>query len=222
VQNLKFGLDCGGAGVVRTVLPDRFNDIRRGVPLMSSSLLTSRLEELERAGLLTRDRLDGGRGHSYRLTAAGQALEPLVLGLGVWSRAWLRREVTAEEADPALLMWDMQRNLQLDRLPKNRLVTFFRFRDVPENKRAWWLVAEPTGTDLCLTDPGYGIDLRVDADPRSMAEVWVGKRELGAAMRARRISVRGPEHLVRSLPEWLGLNVFAYPDAEAEYARRRG
>jgi len=32
----------------------RFNDIQRGVPLMSSSLLTKRLRQLEQAGLLER------------------------------------------------------------------------------------------------------------------------------------------------------------------------
>jgi len=210
--------------VVRELLcgSRRFNDIRRGVPRMSTSLLTTRLGELERAGLLTRERPDGARGHTYRPTPAAHALEPLVFGLGIWSREWLQREITAEEADPALIMWDMQRNLRLDRLPQERLVTFFRFRDVPESRRTWWLVAEPTGTDLCLTDPGYGVDLRIDAEPVSMAEVWIGKRQLGSAMRSRDIRVRGPEHLVRSLPEWLGLNVFAYPDPEAEYAGRRG
>jgi len=125
----------------------RFNDIQRGVPLMSSSLLSRRLRDLERARLITRRPLVGQRGHEYRLTAAGEALGPLVLGLGVWSREWLQREVTEETADPALLMWDMQRNLLLDRLPQERLVVFFRFPGAPPKKRAWWLVAQRSGTD---------------------------------------------------------------------------
>ena len=209
--------------VVRELLAGstRFNDLRRGVPLMSSSLLSKRLGELERAGILTRSRLDAGRGHRYQLTPAGRALGPLVLGLGTWSRDWLQREITAEEADPALLMWDVQRNVRLDRLPAPRLVTFFRFRDAPEKKRAWWLVAEPTGTDLCLSDPGYGTDLHIDAEARAMAEVWIGRLDLGAAMRSGRVRVRGPQHLVRSVPDWLGLNVFAHPDPAAEFAARQ-
>jgi DNA-binding HxlR family transcriptional regulator len=100
----------------------RFNDIQRGVPLMSSSLLSRRLRELERASLITRRPRAGRPGFDYRLTPAGEALGPLVLELGVWSRQWLRREVTDDNADPALLMWDMQRNLLLDRLPQQRLV----------------------------------------------------------------------------------------------------
>jgi len=198
----------------------RFNELQRGVPRMSSSLLSKRLKEMERSGLITREPLRSERGNSYHLTPAGEALGPLVVGLGTWSREYLKREISAEEADPALLMWDMQRSLRLDRLPEERVVTFFRYRDAEEGKRAWWMVAEAGNADLCLTDPGFPIDLNVDAEAQAMAEVWVGKLELGAAMRARRLKVTGPEHLVRSLPEWLGFSSFAYEDPAAELASR--
>jgi DNA-binding HxlR family transcriptional regulator len=208
--------------VVRELLmgSTRFNDLQRGVPRMSSSLLSKRLRELERSGLIVREPLEGERGHSYRLTPAGEALGPLVVALGTWSRDHLKREIGAEEADPALLMWDMRRSVRLDRLPQERLVTFFRYRDAEEGKRAWWLVAQGDGADICFTDPGFSIDLNVDAEARAMAEVWIGKLELGAAMRARRVKVSGPDHLVRSMPDWLGLSSFAYPDPAAVLAER--
>lgn len=208
--------------VVRELLmgSTRFNDLQRGVPRMSSSLLSKRLRELERSGLIVREPLEGERGHSYRLTPAGEALGPLVVALGTWSRDHLKREISAEEADPALLMWDMRRSIQLDRLPQDRVVTFFRYRDAEEGKRAWWLVAQGDGADICFTDPGFSIDLNVDAEARAMAEVWIGKLELGAAMRSRRVRVSGPEHLVRSMPDWLGLSSFAYPDPAAVLAER--
>jgi DNA-binding HxlR family transcriptional regulator len=210
--------------VVRELLmgSTRFNEIQRGVPRMSSSLLSKRLRELERSGLITKDRLAGERGHAYRLTPAGEALGPLVVSLGTWSRDFLKREISAEEADPALLMWDMRRSLRLDRLPQDRLVTFFRYRDAEDGKRAWWLVAEDSGADICFTDPGFSIDLQVDAEARAMAEVWLGRLELGAAMRSKRVRVTGPEHLVRSLPDWLGLSSFAYPDPAVTLAERAG
>ena len=210
--------------VVRELLmgSTRFNDLQRGVPRMSSSLLSKRLRELERAGVIVRRPLEGERGHAYELTPAGEALGPLVVSLGTWSREHLKREITAEEADPALLMWDVRRSLRLDRLPEDRVVTFFRYRDAEDDRRAWWLVAEESGADLCFTDPGFSIDLQVDAEARAMAEVWVGKTNLGAAMRAKRIKVNGPEHLVRSLPDWLGFSTFAYPDPAAELAVRQG
>ncbi len=210
--------------VVRELLmgSTRFNDLQRGVPRMSSSLLSKRLRELERAGLITKQPLDGERGHAYELTPAGEALGPLVVSLGTWSRDWLKREVSAEEADPALLMWDLRRSLRLDRLPKDPVVVFFRYRDAEDGKRAWWLVAQESGADLCFSDPGFAIDLQVDAEARAMAEVWLGKLELGAAMRSRRVRISGPEHLVRSVPDWLGLSSFAYPDPAAVLAERSG
>ncbi|HEU5251867.1 MAG TPA: helix-turn-helix domain-containing protein [Solirubrobacterales bacterium] len=199
----------------------RFNELQRGVPRMSSSLLSKRLREMERSGLITREPLQGERGHAYRLTPAGEALGPLVVQLGNWSREWLKREISEEEADPALLMWDMRRSVKLDRLPGDQVVVFFRYRDAEEGKRAWWLVAEKANADLCFTDPGFGIDLQVDAEARAMAEVWLGQIELGAAMRSNRVRVTGPDHLVRSLPDWLGYSTFAYEDPAGELAARQ-
>lgn len=209
--------------VVRELLmgSTRFNELQRGVPRMSSSLLSKRLRELERSELIVRRPLPGERGHSYELTPAGEALGPLVVGLGTWSRDWLKREISAAEADPALLMWDMRRSIRLDRLPQEPLVAFFRYRDAEEGKRVWWLVAEGSNADLCFTDPGFGIDLQIDAEAQAMAKVWIGQLELGAAMRSEKIKVTGPDHLVRSLPDWIGLSNFAYPDPAAEMASRQ-
>lgn len=200
----------------------RFNEIQRGVPRMSSSLLSKRLREMERSGLLTIEPLPGERGNTYRLTPAGEALGPLVVSLGTWGKEWLKREISAEEADPALLMWDMRRSLRLDRLPAEQVVTFFRYRDAEDGKRAWWMVAKEDGADLCFTDPGFPVDLNVDAEAQAMAAVWIGNLDLGTAMRSRRVKVSGPEHIVRSFPDWIGLSTFAYEDPAAEFAARAG
>ena len=167
-------------------------------------------------------RLKGERGHAYELTPAGEALGPLVVLLGTWSREHLKREITAEEADPALLMWGMCGAVSASTGCRRTASSPSSAIATPRTTGApGWLVAEPSGADLCFTDPGHSIDLQVDAEARAMAEVWVGKTDLGAAMRAKRIKVNGPEHLVRSMPDWLGLSTFAYPDPAAELARRQ-
>ena len=61
----------------------RFNDIRRGVPLMSQTLLSQRLKELERVGIVER-RSNGGRALGWHLTEAGKALGPVIHQLGEW------------------------------------------------------------------------------------------------------------------------------------------
>lgn len=198
----------------------RFNDIQRGVPRMSSSLLSKRLRDLERTKLVSKRPLQEGRGNEYQLTEAGLALGPLIVSLGVWGRDWLKREITAEEADPSLLMWDMRRSIRLEHLPKVPLVTFIRLRDAESDRRAWWLVARDDDADLCFSDPGFEIDLEIDAEVRALAEVWVGRRELSSATESGRIKITGPGHLVRAVPDWIGLSAFAYPEPGAVLEER--
>lgn len=194
--------------VIRELLAGsrRFNDIQRGVPLMSSALLSERLKTLERYGVVERRSRPDGRGHEYRLTQAGEELRPWVELMGVWGQRWVRREVIPEDADPALLMWDMRRNINLDRLPDRRVVVRFAFRGASKGKRSWWLILDRPEPDLCLTDPGFGVDLTVRTNAVTMAEVWVGDLELAGAIRSRRIVLEGPSHLRRAFPGWLRLS----------------
>ena len=53
----------------------RFNEIDRGLPGISRSLLKQRLDHLERKGVVDRVELTHGRGHEYQLTPAGRDLE---------------------------------------------------------------------------------------------------------------------------------------------------
>ena len=117
--------------------------------------------------------------------------------LGAAQCEWLKRELTHSNATWKIIAADM-----------------------PLSVVSCDAVAQGDGADICFTDPGFSIDLNVDAEARAMAEVWIGKLELGAAMRSRRVRVSGPEHLVRSMPDWLGLSSFAYPDPAAVLAER--
>src|SRR5262245_38576659 len=60
----------------------RFNDLRRGVPLMSPSLLSKRLKELEEAGVIVATPTAQPGVFDYRLTEAGEELRPVVMSLG--------------------------------------------------------------------------------------------------------------------------------------------
>ena len=193
--------------VIRELLSGshHFNDIKRGVPLMSSALLSKRLKTLQLCGIIERRSLAGG-GHEYHLTQAGEELRPWVELMGVWAQRWVRRPVTPEDADPALLMWDMRRSINVDRLPEKRVVVRFDFRGAPKGKRSWWLVLEQPEPDLCLTDPGFGVALTVRTEAVTMASVWVGDLELAGAIRSRLIILEGPSRLRRAFPSWLSLS----------------
>jgi DNA-binding HxlR family transcriptional regulator len=185
----------------------RFNDIQRGVPLMSSSLLTKRLRELERAGLLERRRRSDSKVTEYHLTPAGQELGPVLAQIATWSERWLRRPIFEETPDTGLLMWWMRGTVRSDALPAGRTVIHFWFRGAPEKLRNFWLVLPEA--DLCLSDPGFGIDVSVRSDPKSLTAVWMGDIGLAQAIRTGAVELEGNRQLVRSMPKWFGLHPLA-------------
>ena len=182
----------------------RFNDIQRGVPLMSSSLLSKRLKELERAGIIERRARLDGKGNEYHLTPAGEELGPLFAQIGIWSERWLRRPIFEETPDTGLLMWWVRGTIRNDALPARRTVVHFRFRGAPEKLRNFWLVLPEA--DLCLTDPGFGVDVTVSTDAKSLTAVWVGDLSMGTALRSQAVELDGRRDLVRSFAKWFGLH----------------
>jgi DNA-binding HxlR family transcriptional regulator len=198
--------------VVRELLcgSHRFNDLQRGVPLMSRSLLAKRLRELERAGVVERHRGADGRGPEYRLTEAGEELRPIVMGLGTWGQRWARSELSRKELDPRLLMWDMQRNIETDALPGHRVVVRFRFTDVDGNlPRVTWLILDKDDVDVCYRDPGFEVDLLVAGRLRALIGVWLGDTTVPAAVQDGTLRLEGPRGLVRAFPGWLRRSAFA-------------
>src|SRR2546426_10904628 len=196
----------------------RFNDIQRGVPLMSSSLLSKRLRELERAGIVQRRQRLDGKGSEYHLTPAGEELAPVFAQIGIWSERWLRRPIFEETPDTGLLMWWVRTTVKTDALPAGRTVIHFRFRETSEKLRFFWLIFPEA--DLCLSDPGFGVDITVRSDPKTLTAVWMGDAGLAAALSRRAIELEGPEQLVRSFPKCFGLPpLFAGVDHPASRPR---
>src|SRR5512140_1201140 len=159
--------------VVRELLQGSrtFNALRRGVPRMSPALLSTRLQSLARAGLL--ERHESGRRVEYALTPAGRELRPIVEAIGRWGIRWIP-DLGDVDLDPHLLMWDIHRNVDLDEVPPGRTILRFTFRDVVGSGRDWWLVIKADGVDLCDFDPGGPVAGTVDADLRTLTELWRG------------------------------------------------
>src|SRR5215471_15822215 len=152
---------------------EHFNELRRGVPRMSPTLLSKRLNQLVRAGVV--DRIGDGSDVRYVLTPAGRELQPVVEALGVWGIRWIG-EIGDEDLDPKLLLWDMHRNIDYTTVPPGRTVVQFRFPDAAARSRDWWLVinSQETETDVCDADPGYPVAVTVTGSLRRMTEVWRG------------------------------------------------
>ncbi len=183
-----------------------FNELRRGLPRMSPTLLSRRLHQLVRAGVV--DREVEGNDVRYVLTQAGHELRPVVEALGAWGIRWIG-ELGDGDLDPKLLLWDMHRNIDQDAIPDGRTVVQFRFPDAPSDARDWWLVITDGEADVCDVDPGYAVAVTVTASLRSMVQVWRGDLSWANALRAGAVEVMGPERLRRAVPHWFTFSVFA-------------
>ncbi|SDY95066.1 winged helix-turn-helix transcriptional regulator [Citreimonas salinaria] len=189
----------------------RFNDLRRGVPRMSPTLLSKRLRELEAAGIVRREPIQGESAYpGYELTEAGRDLAPVVEAVGMWGQKWVEAEPSLANLDPGLLMWDMRRNLDPTPMPAKRMVITFRYTDQPEERRHWWLIVEPGAeVDLCSIDPGFDVDLYVETDLRCMTAIWMGLTSVRKEAGRDRLVVTGDDKLAAAIQDWLGLSPFA-------------
>ena len=118
--------------VIRNLLLgcNTFSEIAAGVPGIPKALLSTRLKQLEEAGIVDTTPNPSRRGHFYQLTEAGQDLGDVLMAMGAWGERWL--ELAPEHVDPTLVLWSWSRNyLAHDRLPDRRVVVRFEFNDQP-------------------------------------------------------------------------------------------
>ena len=192
---------------------ERFGDLHRGVPLMSPTLLSCRLKQLEAEGILER-RPAGARGFTYHLTRAGQEFVPLVESLGVWGQRWTRRTLHEDEVDLGLLIWAMERSVKGDALGPGRKVVQVEFTDQPASRRRWWFPHEDGRTQLCYQDPGFEIDVYLRVTVRDMIRIVRGDLPLDAALTQERLDVAGPSRQRRRLSAWFNLSPLARVKSE--------
>lgn len=185
----------------------RFNDIERGLPGISRSLLQQRLGHLERKGVLTRQPATGGRGNEYHLTDAGRDLEPVLMALGEWAVHWMYTDPEPADVDPVTLTWWMHRRLEVDRLPDRRVTIEFDYRG-PQPLRIW-LVLDRGDPSVCVKHPGFDVDVLVTTDAVSFMRVFSGIVSLDEAVAAGDVRLDGPPSLTRSFGRWFAWSPFA-------------
>ena len=192
-----------------------FNDLERGLPGISRSLLSKRLRQLEAAGVVAKRVNDMGRRTTeYELTQAGAELEQVIGALLTWGSQWAFRDPTADQLDPLLLMWWMRGRVNTDDLPDHRVVVRFDFSGA--EVVTYWLVLAKTDVTVCLTDPGYDTDLLVTADVAVCFKLWLGRISYDEAVQNWNLSVEGVPRLVRAFPGWFAWS----PAAEVVRAAR--
>jgi DNA-binding HxlR family transcriptional regulator len=194
-----------------------FNELRRGLPRISRSLLVARLRHLEDNGVI--ERRTGARPNvtEYILTEAGSDLADVIKHLGTWAIKWVFVDPNREELDPALFLWKMHQRVDHRELPRERTVVQF---DLTGRKgRRVWLVLVPHDVSSTLKPPGLRSDLIVRADVSVLYRVWAGFLDYDAAVRSGEIVLEGPSALVRAFPRWFMWSPLA--DVARAYRERR-
>lgn len=177
-----------------------FNEIHRGIPRISRTLLSQRLRMMERRNLLRRETTSTGRAVRYTLTDAGHALVPIVWSVGSWAARWLYTDPAEHDYDGETLLWRMHQRADTTRLPATRTVVHVILTG-PGGTEGW-LDIDRDGMTVCKEDQGKDVDLVVEGDASQLYRWLAGIvpfRELVAAGHARLI---GPSRVARAFPTW--------------------
>src|SRR3954470_8364665 len=196
-----------------------FNEIHRGIPRASRTLLAQRLRELERRELVEHEPSRPGRPGSYALTAAGQALAPIVWAMGAWAAEWMFGDPNDEDCDGLTVIWRTHQLAVPAKLPADRTVVHLKLTGA--GGAQGWLDIQRPGITVCKDDQGLAVDLALQADTAHMHRWLVGMvpfRDLLANGHARFL---GPSRLAKAFPTWFDTTLFSLSLQRAEQRRHR-
>jgi DNA-binding HxlR family transcriptional regulator len=205
--------------IVRDLLLSQrgFNELERGLPGISRSLLAQRLRLLERGGVVGRELGPDGRARAYVLTAAGRELAPMIDAARIWGGRWAFEDPRPSEIDAAWLLTSMLRRRRVEALPDRRIVIEFRLRG--GRRPIVWLLLDPRGgSEVCLQDPGFPADVVIAAEARALFRVWLGRLPRAEAERRGLWRMEGARELVRAFPGWFQWPSVPQPAAPSKAA----
>jgi DNA-binding HxlR family transcriptional regulator len=190
------GLDLVGERwallVVRELLlgPKRFTDLKKGLPNASPNVLSERLQELERGGVVKRDKLPPpAASQVYALTDWGRELEPTVTALGHWgARSPSLPHEAPIGADSVVLAIKA-------RLAPNGPPATYELRLREDRFR---LAVSSDGIEAARGE-AEDADATIEAEPKALYAVMFEGRSLAAALRSKEIRIEGDKAAVERL-----------------------
>lgn len=180
----------------------RFNEILRGLPPISRTVLSERLQALSHAGAVTR--VEGESGPEYHLTEAGQELSDVIKALAIWGQRRLPRNTAAENLDIEPVLVDMERRVRFERLPAHPVMVRF---DLTKAKPRFLLLRK-TEAALCVRNIGYPEPVRVVGPLSALAAWWRGDVSFAGAQNLG-LGVEGTREYRRAFPDWFERYAFA-------------
>ena len=108
-----------------------------------------------------------------------------------------------------LLMWYVRRNVNAAAFSSGRAVIQFEFNDLPPAEQLFWIINNSEKVDICITDPGFRIDLCVVTHLCTLTRVWLGDLPLRKAIASGAIELHGRRDLRQQFERWFNLSPFA-------------
>jgi DNA-binding HxlR family transcriptional regulator len=191
-----------------------FTEIQKGAPGIPKSLLTHRLQKLERREIIQRRPNPSGRGFIYEMTPMGTDLWQVIIPVGSWGMRWLE---IGPDIDPGVALWALSKNVDAERMPNRRILIRFMFNGPP--KVTIWALWHEGELEICLKHPGGEEDLFITAEPE-----WIGRWHLRRcswheAVAGRHIVIEGRRDLARAFPTWFRPDAFSHVETATEAER---
>jgi DNA-binding HxlR family transcriptional regulator len=189
--------------VVRDLLmgPQRYTDLREGLPGIATDLLTARLRALEQAGYVRRRRLPRPASVSvYELTDAGQALAPLVLQLARTGLAILGGPADEEDLSAEALVLSLRASFRPEEAGSDEASYQLDLDGEPFNVRV------RDGWAETARGPAPEPAAKLTTSARALAQLLSGATDAKSALSDGRLEADGPRGAVDRF-----LKTFAYP-----------
>jgi hypothetical protein len=104
-------------------------------------------------------------------------------------------------------MWWIRGRLRTDTLPQPRVVVQLDFTGA--SKERFWLILTSGDVSICLTDPGFDLDILVTADLATFYQVWLGRIDYGEALQTGLVKVDALPTLAEAWPTWFAYSLTA-------------
>jgi DNA-binding HxlR family transcriptional regulator len=186
----------------------RFSEFMRFMPRISPTLLNTRLQSLEKNGVIYRRKIREQRGYEYLLTPSGKAMLPIILEMGKWGVSFVYDSLSDNELNAERLVRDISTTIDPAALPSGDTVVRWKFTDLAETPY-WYIKIHEGKGEVCEGAPEIEVDVYFTCSLMTFTEIWMGSRNLQAAIDNNELEVIGDSVYTRNLTKWLGLNVYA-------------
>lgn len=188
----------------------RFNDIKRGLPGISPTLLATRLKDMQESGLVERVQDPATGKIDYLRTDKAAELDDILQALARWAQKHIEADIALEDRDADVLMWTLQRRIVVEELPQRRIVIRFNFSDATSPASTYWLISRPGDPiELCASDPGFDVDLYIETSVSVMTGIYLGRRDLDREIENGQFFMSGEARLIKTIKRWLKISVYA-------------